>query len=60
MSSLSEYLLDSVVPGVSLDAVQDGEAKLSLGEVLSKTLVGGVVLQLQIGVVIPSEGLSLF
>ena len=56
MSSLSEYLLDSVVPGVSLDAVQDGEAKLSLGEVFSETLVGGVILQLQIGIVIPSEG----
>ena len=44
LSSLTEYFLDSVVPGVILDAVKDGKTELSLGEIFSKTLVSGVVL----------------
>ena len=52
LSSLTEYFLHPVVPGVSFDAVEDGETELSLGEIFSKTLVGRVVLQLQVSVVI--------
>ena len=52
LSSLTEYFLDPVVPGVSFDAVEDGETELSLGEIFSKTLVCRVVIQLQVSVVI--------
>ena len=53
LSSLTEYFLDSVVPGVCFDAVEDWKTELSLSKIFSKTLVCRVVIQLQVSVVIP-------
>ena len=52
LSSLTEYFLHSVVPGVSFDAVEDWKTELSLSEILRKTFVCRVVIELQVSVVI--------
>ena len=52
LSSLTEYFLDSVVPGVCFDAVEDWKTELSLSKIFSKTLVCRVVIKFQISVVI--------
>ena len=52
LSSLTEYFLHSVVPGVSFDAVEDWKTELPLSQILSKTLVCRVVIELQVSVVI--------
>ena len=52
LSSLTEYFLHSVVPGVSFDAVEDWKTELPLSQILSKTLVRRVVIELQVSVVI--------
>ena len=52
LSSLTEYFLHPVVPGVGLDAMEDREAELSLSQIFSKSLVCRVVIQLQVSVVI--------
>ena len=52
LSSLTEYFLHSVVAGVSFDAVEDWKTELPLSQILSKTLVRRVVIELQVSVVI--------
>ena len=52
LSSLTKYFLHSVVPGVGFDAVEDWKTELPLSQIFSKTLVGRVVIQLQVSVVI--------
>ena len=52
LSSLTEYFLHSVVAGVSFDAVEDWKTELPLSQILSKTLVCRVVIELQVSVVI--------
>ena len=52
LSSLTEYFLHSVVASVSFDAVEDWKTELPLSQILSKTLVCRVVIELQVSVVI--------